>query len=394
MATKPITSYIHATDALFGAGPAFGFSTKLPVATPLQGFVPGIGIAAEQVNDLFNITGSWITAWLLLGSSLGAEDAHLVETDAVGLTLLAQLAVGPHTTAASPLTVVSSGGLRAFTCTALGGSGVDAALFSGDFFGSAIIANGGSGGHGVEAFASGNGDAVRASVFGGIGAAVRAIGDSGAVEPTVECDPGGVNPLRGPFRLVNSNAPSGAVVDGEFHKSAGLIGFGRGDYAVFDADGAQGGGGGGFQKMWTTTHGQHFQDEGDSSAGPTNSAANTDVEVLTLNPGAITPTRPETGSKTVAHWSCRLSQTAGAIGGDNIIVEVFDSVASAVIWSYRWEPIVGLGTTNGISVSGFKPITLGAGSVVLTLRFRLASGGGAETFTVDQARMYGLGNFE
>lgn len=393
MATKPVTSFVHATDLLFGAGPAFGFTTKLPVATPAQGFVPGIGIAAEQVNDLFNIAGSWITDWLLLGSSLGAEDAHIVETDATGLTLLARLAVGPHTTAASPLNVVASGGLRAITCTALGGSGIQAALFDGDGAGEGIEALGGATGDGVFARASGSGHAVRASVFGGTGSALFAVGDALALSPTIQADPGGVNPLRGPWRLFNSNAPSGAVVDAEFYKPAGIAGFGRAPLAHFDNDGAIGGGGGGFQKHWTTFEGYHYQATPDGSFGPSNSGVAVVVQTLTLDPGATTPTRPETGSKVMVHWQCRIGQTAGAVGADDLFVDV-QSTISGLKASNKERFVIGLGQANGKTISGFFEVTMGAGIDVITIEAQWAAGGGVPTWTVDQARITAQGNHE
>ena len=85
MPTKPTSTYTHATDATFGAGPAAGNQTKAALVDPAQGFVPGSAVAAETVNELFNISGQWITDWVSQGSTTADLDAHIVETDANGL---------------------------------------------------------------------------------------------------------------------------------------------------------------------------------------------------------------------------------------------------------------------------------------------------------------------
>jgi len=88
MATKPSTSDVFSwsTDTNFTSGPASGNPTKVdPTGWPtvLQGFIPATGIAAEYVNRALNALGTW-TSWLNSGSSAGAADAHIVETDSAG----------------------------------------------------------------------------------------------------------------------------------------------------------------------------------------------------------------------------------------------------------------------------------------------------------------------
>jgi hypothetical protein len=88
MATKPSESFTFSTDANFSSGPASGNPTKVnPAGYPsnLQGFIPGLEYAAELRNKLFNIIGQW-TGWLFAGSSAGAANAHIVETDTSGNT--------------------------------------------------------------------------------------------------------------------------------------------------------------------------------------------------------------------------------------------------------------------------------------------------------------------
>lgn len=92
MATKPSTRLSWATDATFLSGTAAGRNTKIETSVP-QGFVPGTGIIAKLVNGLFHhILDDWI-AWVEDGSSAGAADAHVVETDASGNTEVQGLTV-------------------------------------------------------------------------------------------------------------------------------------------------------------------------------------------------------------------------------------------------------------------------------------------------------------
>ncbi len=87
---KPSTVPTWATDTNFSSGPASGSPTKVnPAGAPnvVQGSVPGEGAAAEFLNWLFNILCDWI-GWVADGSSAGASDAHLVETDATGETVV------------------------------------------------------------------------------------------------------------------------------------------------------------------------------------------------------------------------------------------------------------------------------------------------------------------
>lgn len=91
MPTKPGTSLTFATDAAFSSGPASGLDTKEAPTSLAQGFTPGDGIGAEEVNYLFNLVGVWIDSWLRLGSSAADGDAHIVETDSSGFTNVRQL---------------------------------------------------------------------------------------------------------------------------------------------------------------------------------------------------------------------------------------------------------------------------------------------------------------
>jgi hypothetical protein len=95
MATKPTDKFTWATDTNFASGPDSGNPTKaVPPGYPVvaQGFVPNLGIVAAYMNKALNVLGGWLT-WLDSGSSAGAADAHLVETDASGDTAVQNLEV-------------------------------------------------------------------------------------------------------------------------------------------------------------------------------------------------------------------------------------------------------------------------------------------------------------
>lgn len=97
MPTKPSETFTCATDANFSSGDAAGQPTKVnPPGFPncAQGVgTPGAPAVPEYLHKLLNITGQWVSDWLNVGSAAGAEDAHLVETDATGLANLARLGV-------------------------------------------------------------------------------------------------------------------------------------------------------------------------------------------------------------------------------------------------------------------------------------------------------------
>jgi hypothetical protein len=92
MAVKPLAALAHATDANYSSGPANGFPTKVVIPSTGQGFVPGDDIIPEYLNFILNQLDSW-TDWMFDGSSAGAADAHVLETDANGDTACRTLQV-------------------------------------------------------------------------------------------------------------------------------------------------------------------------------------------------------------------------------------------------------------------------------------------------------------
>ena len=85
---KPNEVITWATDATFSSGGAAGRDTQTdPAGWPdvPQGFVPGTKIKSPFVNRILGHVAEWF-AWVNAGSSAGAADAHIVETDANGDT--------------------------------------------------------------------------------------------------------------------------------------------------------------------------------------------------------------------------------------------------------------------------------------------------------------------
>ena len=89
MATKPVTyPNIWDSSGIYTTGPFIGSVSIVDpgVGVAGEGHRPGslYPTAAEHENyQQFQLT-TWVTTWLALGSSAGAADAHILETDSVG----------------------------------------------------------------------------------------------------------------------------------------------------------------------------------------------------------------------------------------------------------------------------------------------------------------------
>lgn len=84
MPTKPTVTKVFAPDDLYTAGPAAGQPTKVNVIFG-EGHVPGTFTAPEGINYDTHWLWRWVTDWVFLGTFAADEDAHIVETDSVGL---------------------------------------------------------------------------------------------------------------------------------------------------------------------------------------------------------------------------------------------------------------------------------------------------------------------
>ncbi len=211
MAIKPSATFTHATNLNFSLGPAVGFPTKLPVPDIPNGYVPGTGVSAEQVNQQFNILGDY-TVWLAAGSNLPGLDAHLIETDALGVSRVASTILGGTAGGDGALVVSANAGATAFagsftniaggfaiTATASGalaavrgtntgtGAGVEGVHVSvagpgvsgtGNLTGPGVIGTGGTDGNGVEGDATGNGHGVEGTCQIGSFAGCHGVGSA------------------------------------------------------------------------------------------------------------------------------------------------------------------------------------------------------------------------
>ena len=112
MATKPTdTVPIWASNATWSTGPSAGSPTKIDT-TPYapDGHIEGVATPsrADVMNGFQNPVSKWCQ-WVQAGSSAGAADAHIVETDAAGKTTVKALAVtGPASGTAFQLTKVTA----------------------------------------------------------------------------------------------------------------------------------------------------------------------------------------------------------------------------------------------------------------------------------------------
>lgn len=188
MPTKPVTTpAIWASNANWTVGPHAGQPTKVtPAAGEAQnGHVGGQTFKGQHDNYLHNLWTTWLANWLSLGSSGGAADAHVVETDANGATSLRQLAV-------------LGGASTTFGISAVGTVGAGPAV---GVQGTAVGARPGVSGIGGNGAMSGVGD----SYTGGVGlrgisgttndtAGVLGIGNSSGNHPGVEGRGSGTGP--------------------------------------------------------------------------------------------------------------------------------------------------------------------------------------------------------
>lgn len=333
MPTKPTATFTHATNLNFTLGPAVGFPTKLPVPDVPNGFVPGTGVSAEQVNQQFNIIGDWLTNWLIFGSPLPTLDAHIVETDVDGFTAVAGATLGgtasptpnfalevsenagtpfvsavfTNTAAGTPLVSLANTGVGVGLGAVVGSNtgsgpgvvGVSTSGVGGDFSGGGtspgVVATGGpTDGTGASVTGQGAGSGLLAQA-GPTGAGVTVFGDPASPKPAGEFFG---NVFAGPqvrgtlYMRPTPPVPSGPL-DGDFWKrSAFGPGAGRGGLEWWDGDGAPEGGAPGKQRAWSTTNGLGFQYV---EVEPDQTTGNTVLQTAaTLQVGAnVSPGDPE-----------------------------------------------------------------------------------------------------
>src|SRR5574338_523344 len=172
MATKPLTTpEIWASNALYATGPFIGSASKVvpPGATAAEGHRPGnlFPTPAEYENSQQNEITTWIVDWLFLGSSAGAADAHIVETNTSATAISAQVGSGAGTGVLVTMTGTAAGGKKILITT----SGVVPAP--------AIKVDHNSSGTGVEVDATGGTGRAITAQGNGTDIAVVAVGGAG-----------------------------------------------------------------------------------------------------------------------------------------------------------------------------------------------------------------------
>jgi hypothetical protein len=196
VATKPATQPTYwATDAVYTTGPFIGQPQKVipPAAAAAEGHRPGslFPTPAEYENSQqYNITG--LARWVFAGSSAGAADAHICETDSNGEGQVERWRVRPANPHSYALFVEAPPG-AGFAVQATGGSALgDATIISettgtGAAFealsataGASFLSNRSGTGHGLEVTHAGSGNAVDLDVSGGTGGAIVALGNATA----------------------------------------------------------------------------------------------------------------------------------------------------------------------------------------------------------------------
>ena len=294
MPTKPTDTFLLATNLNYAGGPFVGLPTKQ--APPvLDGYTPGLVIAAENHNFIGNICGQWISNWLDLGTFNPDLDAHIVETDATGATGLAVANIGGTAASAFPLAVSANSGATGAAATidnSLGGFGVTVTAVSGlaavratctgsgpavealgtGGTGPGVRSTGGTSGAGASGgeFTGGGtaGHGIEATASNADGSAAVCTSDIASSEATVQVlRAGGGAPVRGLLQLQGTQDAT-APLAGDFWRKSGASGFGRGAFRWYDEDGAPGGGGPGRQTAWSTENGLGYgyaESLGDSS---------------------------------------------------------------------------------------------------------------------------------
>jgi len=194
MATKPSTVFTFSTNAVYAAGPFIGLPNKAPPADVPNGFVPGTEIDAEEHNYMLHWTGDWLTDWVDLGTSAADLDAHIIETDATGVSNIAGLVLGGTAAAFRGLVVSENAGASnaamevtnvaggfAVTASNSDSSATIRATNSGTGPGLEGRTTGGTDNNGVEGYGAGTGNGV----YGESGDSVLAAGVRGESDASV-----------------------------------------------------------------------------------------------------------------------------------------------------------------------------------------------------------------
>jgi hypothetical protein len=234
VATKPLTTpEIWASNAVYTTGPFIGQPGKVvpPGATAAEGHRPGANFPtpAEYENSQQNEITTWITDWLALGSSTGAANAHVVETNAAGRTQLQGLTILDSVVEiACSITGIGVVVPALLVTNTSGGGAIDATI--GNTTGVAIAAQVGSGaGTGVLV-------TMTATPAGGEGVLVTTSGATAAPAIKVDHNSTGI----GVYSDVTGGSGRGLFVEGNASALAADITAGAGQVALQATSGSNG----------------------------------------------------------------------------------------------------------------------------------------------------------
>jgi hypothetical protein len=350
MATKPGTFFTHATLLKYSVGPAFGFDTKLPVPDIPNGYVPGQGVSAEQVNQQMSIIGDWLTNWLILGSAVAGLDAHLVETNGSGETRVATGIFGGTLAAGPGLVVTENAGIQSMTVfnskpngnaleigatstiaaaivtnngvgpgltvDSVGGEG--ARVTAGGSLTGGVFTGGPGGGTGVTGIGLGTGHGLN-GVAGPGGCGVQAIGVATSFLPAAAFF-GSLFPaaqVRGTWYAQPTVVPS-APIDGDFWKRPGTATIERGGLEWEDAAGTVSGGAAGKQRAHSTTNGFGYGYA--ESLGDTSEDATSTLDKVTLAMGQSAGQAAQPDGDYIVEFSATIRLGVLALIGTRAIV--------------------------------------------------------------------------
>lgn len=395
MAVKPTAVFTLATNPVYTAGAFLGSPTRVIFPDVLNGMLPGTGVAASHINYGLGITGDWLTDWLQYGSALATLDAHIVETDPTGHSAIGSLELGGTAGVAFALEVSSNAGAPAEAILVTNNHGGFAMLANNTSASATVKAQnsgtgycydgtnlGTGGGINLVALSTGrgvnvtsvNGDGVHSDVSGtGHGGYFRAGGTGRGViayrQPTggpagsFHTD-GAAAPLRGILNCEPGVEPT-APVDGDIWVEGGTAGFGRGSFRWYDADGSPGGGGPGFQKAFSSATGIGYFYAATEASSTEAAGVLTTKTTLTLDASGS----PGQGQgKYVCHWSCEVELDAGAALTTRCYIEFQEN---GMVISTANIDFVAVGQPK--TVTCMKEVTLGAGIIPLTIKFKTTS---------------------
>jgi hypothetical protein len=239
MATKPtLVPRVWASAGIYTTGPFIGSASVSDPGAGIaaEGHRPGSSYptAAEHENSQQNRISAFVAEWVALGASTGAADAHIVETNSTGRSVLRALTI-TNTVDETGLVMTSVNTVQpavSFTCTT-GATIVTAAM--GNAAGVGFNANVGSGaGKGFDTTLTGSASGARGFVADLIGVAAGAVGVY--VEADAATDADGISVLY-------AGTGTGLRVDSTTSTSAEAATFLGGSIACISATAISGGSG-------------------------------------------------------------------------------------------------------------------------------------------------------